>query len=205
MCKGPSDCGGPRRCSGDCRAAYQRAVGAVVGLERAEQEAVEYLRRLPAEESDGSTAVVVGVPPAPGVRGVAGGGSADGPVGAGTKRRQHGSGQDQQLCEHLQTELGVPFAVEGRGAEQRFVGVLPNGCHLVVKPYTDDPEPSGVGWAAEVRRGADEDSAPLGWAANEEVTISDRAGITALLREALTGAHGVAVSQFGIGLSAVRR
>lgn len=46
MCRGPKDTGGPRRCSGDCRAAFQRASGAVKELERSEQEALDYLRSL---------------------------------------------------------------------------------------------------------------------------------------------------------------
>lgn len=51
MCRGPKDVGGPRRCSCDCRAAYQRANGVVTELERTEQEALEYLRSLIAQDS----------------------------------------------------------------------------------------------------------------------------------------------------------
>lgn len=53
MCRSTTDVGGPRRCSGDTRAAYQRANGAVKELERTEQEALDYLRSLIAQDSPG--------------------------------------------------------------------------------------------------------------------------------------------------------
>lgn len=196
MCKSSTDVGGPRRCSGDSRAAYQRASGAVRDLQRAEQEALDYLRLLPADDTTGD------VPNAAAPRGpqpVSGGG---GYAGAGG-RPQHS--QDRQLCQHLESELGMEFAVEGTGADRRFVGHLPNGCQVQLKPYTDDPHPAGVGWAAQVHGPGDDPSRPMGWAADEQMPITDRAAVTRLVQEALTGAAGAAVSRFGIRLSAPRR
>lgn len=204
MCKSSTDTGGPRRCSGDSRAAYQRASATVRDLQRAEQEALDYLRLLPADDT------TVDVPdaaapqgPQPVSEGRAGGVGEY--VGAGRRPQTRQQGPDRQLCEHLESELGLAFTVEGTGADRRFVGNLPNGCQVQLKPYTDDPHPTGVGWAAQVHGPGDDPSRPMGWAADEQLAITDRAAVTRLVQEALTGAAGAAVSRFGVGLSAVRR
>lgn len=206
MCKGPKDVGGPRRCSGDCRAAYQRASGAVRDLQRAEQEALDYLRLLPADVDTAADVPAGDRPPIPGpVSGDRSGSGAAEYVGAGKRPAPRPQGQDRQLCQHLENELGVLFAAEGEGADRRFVGHLPNGCQVVLKPYTDDPQPTGVGWAAQVHGPGDDPSRPLGLATDEHMPITDRAAVTRLVQEALTCAAGAAVSRFGIGLSAARR
>ncbi|SHU64360.1 LtrC-like protein [Mycobacteroides abscessus subsp. abscessus] len=43
MCKGPKEAGGPRRCSGDARAALERASLSVALLERSEEQLLNEL------------------------------------------------------------------------------------------------------------------------------------------------------------------
>ncbi len=104
------------------------------------------------------------------------------------------------LCDYLQKEFGVEFAIEMTGGGcHAIIAKLANGYHVwltmavdVLETYRErvayDAQGFKAGWAAGVYGPANDYCEAIGWAEDDRMRVDDHEGVTRLVREALASA-----------------